>query len=197
MKAEVIPLRDGGTDPLRQALKQALEAEAEARERAEKHKLGTSRAWRAARAAKEAIANAEAEVAKAAEEHVEALADAADAPAPPPRAVRRAREGVEDAAASEHAAQLAWANPPGCDRAAKSRRGACCEYFHIELPIYDAIYAAGLPCESYIAQRTVMGLRNSRQRMASHLRSAVAPWWDIRRPVDVVRSRIEERALSL
>jgi hypothetical protein len=33
--------------------------------------------------------------------------------------------------------------------------------------------------------------------MASHLRSAVAPWWDIRRPVDVVRSRIEERALSL
>jgi hypothetical protein len=67
------------------------------------------------------------------------------------------------------------------------------EYFHIELPIYDAVYAAGLPCESYIAQRTVMGLRNSRQRMASHLRSAVAPWWDIRRPVDVVRSRIEER----
>jgi hypothetical protein len=44
------------------------------------------------------------------------------------------------------------------------------EYFHIELPIYDAVYAAGLPCESYIAQRTVMGLRNSRQRMASHLR---------------------------
>jgi hypothetical protein len=71
------------------------------------------------------------------------------------------------------------------------------EYFHIELPIYDAVYAAGLPCESYIAQRTVMGLRNSRQRMASHLRSAVAPWWDIRRPVDVVRSRIEEGALSL
>jgi hypothetical protein len=71
------------------------------------------------------------------------------------------------------------------------------EYFHIELPIYDAVYAAGLPCESYIAQRTVMGLRNSRQRMASLLRSAVAPWWDIRRPVDVVRSRIEERALSL
>jgi Hint domain len=71
------------------------------------------------------------------------------------------------------------------------------EYFHIELPIYDAVYAVGLACESYIAQRTVMGLRNSRQRMASHLRSAVAPWWDIRRPVDVVRSRIEERALSL
>jgi hypothetical protein len=68
------------------------------------------------------------------------------------------------------------------------------EYFHIELPIYDAVYAAGLPCESYIAQRTVMGLRNSRQRMASHLRSAVAPWWDIRRPVDVVRERIEARA---
>ena len=71
------------------------------------------------------------------------------------------------------------------------------EYFHIELPIYDTVYAAGLPCESYIAQRTVMGLRNSRQRMASHLRSAVAPWWDIRRRVDVVRSRIEERALSM
>jgi hypothetical protein len=46
------------------------------------------------------------------------------------------------------------------------------EYFHIELPIYDAVYAAGLPCESHIAQRTVMGLRNSRQRMVSHLRSA-------------------------
>jgi Hint domain len=37
------------------------------------------------------------------------------------------------------------------------------EYFHIELPIHDAVYAAGLPCESYIARRTVMGLRNSRQ----------------------------------
>jgi hypothetical protein len=72
------------------------------------------------------------------------------------------------------------------------------EYFHIELPIYDAVYAAGLPCESHtIAPRTVIGFWNSRQRMASHLRSAVAPWWDIRRPVDVVRSRIEERALSL
>jgi hypothetical protein len=69
------------------------------------------------------------------------------------------------------------------------------EYFHIELPIYDAVYAAGLPCESYtIAQRTVIGFWNSRQRMASHLRSAVAPWWDIRRPVDVVREPIEERA---
>jgi hypothetical protein len=68
------------------------------------------------------------------------------------------------------------------------------EYFHIELPIYDAVYAARLPCESYIAQRTVMGLRNGRQRIASHLRSAVAPWWDIRHPVDVVHERIEARA---
>jgi hypothetical protein len=70
------------------------------------------------------------------------------------------------------------------------------EYFHIELPIYDAVYAAGLPCESYtIAQRTVIGFWNSRQRMASHLRSAVAPWWDIRCPVDIMRERTEARAL--
>jgi hypothetical protein len=69
------------------------------------------------------------------------------------------------------------------------------EYFHIELPIYNAVYAAGLPCESYtIAQRTVIGFWNNHQRMASHLRSAVAPWCDIRRPVDVVRERIEARA---
>ena len=123
----VVPLHDGGgADLLRLALKQALEAEAAAREAAEQHRLGVSRAWRHARSAKQAIADAEAEVAKAAEEHVEALADAAaaDAPAPAPTAVRRAREGVEDAAASEHAAQLAWAKmkaeAPAYEAAAKA-----------------------------------------------------------------------------
>jgi hypothetical protein len=34
-------------------------------------------------------------------------------------------------------------------------------------------------------------------QIASHLRSAVSPWFDCRTPIDLMRNRIEERALAL
>jgi hypothetical protein len=67
------------------------------------------------------------------------------------------------------------------------------EYFHVELPRYGVIYAAGMPCESFVETRPefpkVLELPDRRSKMKSHLRSAISPWIDMREPIDVIRDR--------
>jgi hypothetical protein len=75
------------------------------------------------------------------------------------------------------------------------------EYYHLAFAEHELISVHNLWCESYVEGREAdmdevidLGLRG---QMASHLRSAVSPWFDCRTPIDLVRNRIEERALAL
>ena len=93
-------------------------------------------------------------------------------------------------------------------------------YFHVELDTHEAILAEGLAVESfrrnapdafdnaneYISLYGPPGepltpfapivLYNSRQELASHIRSALVPVYDFRKPIDKVRDRIADRALA-
>jgi hypothetical protein len=95
------------------------------------------------------------------------------------------------------------------------------EYYHIKLHSHDVIYAEGAPCETllevdensvnfveytrmYGAQREmarpcvpVLNFANTRSKMKSHLRSALSPFVDRREKIDVIRDRLEERALTM
>jgi hypothetical protein len=95
------------------------------------------------------------------------------------------------------------------------------EYYHIKLQSHDIIYAEGVPCEtlqhvdenainfveylrmygapSEIAHPCipVLSLPGSRSKMKSHLRSALSPLVDRREKIDVMRDRLEERALTM
>jgi hypothetical protein len=91
-------------------------------------------------------------------------------------------------------------------------------YFHIELDTHEAIIAEGLAVESYqrdnlyafdnadeyvrlygspgeplIPFAPILRYRSSRQELASHMRSALAPVYDLRRPIEKVRDRILDR----
>jgi hypothetical protein len=95
-------------------------------------------------------------------------------------------------------------------------------YFHIELDTHEAILAEGLAVESFRLdnQHThaywfdnadeyvrlygspgeppapfapILRHRTSRQELASHMRSAVAPVYDFRRPIEKVRDRVFDR----
>ena len=92
--------------------------------------------------------------------------------------------------------------------------------FHIELDTYEAILAEGLAVESFrhdnphanafdnadeyvrlygspgelpAAFAPILRYRSSRQELASHMRSALAPVYDIRKPIEKVRDRIIDR----
>lgn len=104
-----------------------------------------------------------------------------------------------------------------CDAAELDRL----EYFHIKLAHHDVIYAEGAPCETllevdenatnfaeYLRQygaatpqetpilpRIKYGYR--RGELKSHFRSALAPWIDYRQPADIIRDRLEMRAIAL
>lgn len=93
------------------------------------------------------------------------------------------------------------------------------EFFHIKLAVHDVIYAAGAPCETLLgvdenavnfaeylrrygqpategvpcAPRAISGRRI--EEMKSHFRSAISPWIDRRRKVDIIRDRLEERGI--
>ena len=93
------------------------------------------------------------------------------------------------------------------------------EYFHVELADHDAIYAEGAPAETYLpcANRTlfencaeyelmygstpssgtpfapVLAL-GGRQELPSRLRSILSPIYDCRRPTDIIRDDIADRA---
>ena len=94
-------------------------------------------------------------------------------------------------------------------------------YFHIKLARHDVIFAEGAPCESllkidenadnfaeYVRRygrpvtderpcAPVLAFNGTRGEVASRLRSAISPWLDLRRPLDVIRDRIEERGLAM
>lgn len=93
------------------------------------------------------------------------------------------------------------------------------EYFHIALDRHDVLVAEGAPCESLLvtADRKsafdngsepaeklpaemvpcaqIAAYNGGRGALASRLRSALAPVIDLRRPADIVRDGVEERAL--
>lgn len=69
------------------------------------------------------------------------------------------------------------------------------EYFHIELARHDVVWAEGLPCETLLGegQRPCAPLapyRWARGEIASHFRSALAPFIDLRQPQDIMRDRL-------
>ena len=93
-------------------------------------------------------------------------------------------------------------------------------YFHVKLEGHDAVYAEGLPCETldhvsetandyaeYVRLHGApaplescaprLSFEGGRGEIASRLRSFASPWRDIRRPNDLIRDRLEERALDL
>jgi hypothetical protein len=92
--------------------------------------------------------------------------------------------------------------------------------FHIELYTYEAILAEGLAVESFRHDNPhaqafdnaddyvrlygspgeppapfapVLRYRSSRQELASHMRSALAPVYDLRKPIEKVRDRVVDR----
>jgi hypothetical protein len=91
-------------------------------------------------------------------------------------------------------------------------------YFHIELDTHEAILAEGLAVESFLRDNPhafdnadeYVRLYGSpeepltpfapyvpytgRQELASHIRSALAPAYDFRKPIDKVRDRIADQA---
>jgi hypothetical protein len=93
-------------------------------------------------------------------------------------------------------------------------------FFHIKLESHDVIYAEGAPCEtllmvdekannfadyirSYGAPRgeeqaclPMLSYNGARSEMMSRFRSAISPWFDRRQQIDVIRDRLEERALA-
>lgn len=95
------------------------------------------------------------------------------------------------------------------------------EYFHIKLDRHDVLYAEDLACESllivseiavnfadYCRQygepkgdetpcAPIVQYDGGRDRIELRLRSAISPWFDRRSTLDVVRDRLEERALTL
>ncbi|MFY9656765.1 MAG: Hint domain-containing protein [Methylocystis sp.] len=95
------------------------------------------------------------------------------------------------------------------------------EYFNLKLECHDVVYAEDLTCESLLEvcetaanfadyYRTygepkgeetpcapVARYGGRRDLILSRLRSAASPWLDRRTKIDVVRDRLEERALTL
>jgi hypothetical protein len=92
-------------------------------------------------------------------------------------------------------------------------------YFHIELDTHEAILAEGLAVESYLACggdnfdnedeylalygprsepmapfAPIVSNNGGRQELASHIRSVVAPVYDIRKPLEKVRDRLADWA---
>jgi Hint domain len=91
-------------------------------------------------------------------------------------------------------------------------------YFHIELDTHEAILAVGLAVESYQRDNLyafdnadeyvrlygppgepltpfapIVRYHSSRQELASHMRSALAPVYDFRKPIEKVRDRVIDR----
>ena len=76
------------------------------------------------------------------------------------------------------------------------------EYFHIELEGHDVVDAEGAPCESLLAVidgevalscAPRVSFDGRRNELRSRLRSALSILVDRRRPLDIVRDRLEER----
>ena len=73
------------------------------------------------------------------------------------------------------------------------------EFFHLEFDGHDVIDAEGALCESrrdpaMEACAPMLNFNGRRSEVLSHLRSAIAPIIDRRRPLDRIRDRLENRA---
>ena len=91
-------------------------------------------------------------------------------------------------------------------------------YLHIELDTHEAILAEGLAVESFQRDNPhafdnadeyvrlygspgepltpfapILRYRSNRQELASHMRSALAPVYDLRKPIEKVRDRVNDR----
>jgi len=95
------------------------------------------------------------------------------------------------------------------------------EFFHIKIETHDLIFAEGAPCETllsvdenannfadyyrrYGTPQTeeqpclpILSYNSGRSQIRSRLRSAISPWYDRRHQFDIIRDRLEERALAL
>jgi Hint domain len=94
------------------------------------------------------------------------------------------------------------------------------EYYHIKLQSHDIIHAEGAPCETllhvdesavnfveylrmygapseWVRPCVPIRLLGNRSRLKSHLRSALSPWVDRREKIDIIRDRLEDRALTM
>jgi hypothetical protein len=95
------------------------------------------------------------------------------------------------------------------------------EFFHIKLESHDVIYAEGAPVDTLLrvdecavnfadyfrqyGQPTIEEARcapfatfgGGRGEMTSRMRSAISPWLDRRTPLDLIRDRLEDRAILL
>jgi Hint domain len=94
------------------------------------------------------------------------------------------------------------------------------EYYHVKLQGHDIVQAEGAPCETLLhvdesavnfaaylrmygepreAVRPCVPIRlaGHRSRLKSHLRSALSPLVDRREKVDIIRDRLEDRALTM
>ena len=73
------------------------------------------------------------------------------------------------------------------------------DYFHFEFDHHDIIDAEGALAESFrdeVKQPCVpiLAYHFRRSQLASHLRSAIAPWADRRHKLDLIRDRLDARA---
>ena len=96
------------------------------------------------------------------------------------------------------------------------------EYFHVEIDQHEVLLANGTPCESLLASTEsrrhfdnydeyveryghgdaslmapyapIASFNGGRSELRSRLRSALAPVFDLRRPLDILRDDVEERA---
>jgi len=82
--------------------------------------------------------------------------------------------------------------------AERAAKGESFEFFHVELDGHDVIEAEGAACET-LRHPTVtpcapmLTFGGGRGQLGSHLRSAIAPILDRRRPLDIMRDRLAER----
>ena len=93
------------------------------------------------------------------------------------------------------------------------------QYFHVKVEGHDVIYAEGVPVETMLKAgesftnfdeyvrlygeplegtpcAPFVSCTGARRELKSRARSALAPWIDRRQQVDLIRDRLEERALS-
>jgi hypothetical protein len=73
------------------------------------------------------------------------------------------------------------------------------DIFHFRFDSHDVVEADGAYCESLLspgepACAPQIGFNGRRSEIKSRLRSALAPWFDRRRPLDLIRDRLEEHA---
>jgi hypothetical protein len=55
----------------------------------------------------------------------------------------------------------------------------------------------GYPVADERPYAPLLAFNGARSEVASRIRSAISPWFDVRRPLDVIRDRIEERGLAM